>query len=62
MVTLQREGGGVPIARFPDVRVIIERAAKGALLNAPDLRDLALPLGFHWDDVAVLALREIGLL
>jgi DNA mismatch repair protein MutS2 len=45
MVTLQREGGGVPIARFPDVRVIIERAAKGALLNAPDLRDLSIVLG-----------------
>ena len=45
MVTLQREGGGVPIARFPDVRVIIERAAKGALLNAPDLRDLSIILG-----------------
>src|SRR5437016_5668911 len=45
LVTLQREGGGVPIARFPDVRVIIERAAKGALLNAPDLRDLSIILG-----------------
>jgi DNA mismatch repair protein MutS2 len=45
MVTLQRESGGVPIARFPDVRVIIERAAKGALLNAPDLRDLSIILG-----------------
>ena len=45
MVSLQREGGGVPIARFPDVRVIIERAAKGALLNAPDLRDLSIILG-----------------
>ena len=45
MVTLQRESGGVPIARFPDVREIIERAAKGALLNAPDLRDLSIILG-----------------
>ena len=45
MVTLQREGGGVPIGHFPDVRVIIERAAKGALLNAPDLRDLSIILG-----------------
>src|SRR5437899_4068852 len=45
MVTLRREGGGVPISRFPDVRVIIERAAKGALLNAPDLRDLSIILG-----------------
>src|SRR5437016_1814957 len=35
MVTLRREGGGVPISRFPDVRVIIERAAKGALSMLP---------------------------
>jgi DNA mismatch repair protein MutS2 len=49
MVSLQREGGGVPIARFPDIRVIIERAAKGALLNATDLRDLSIVLGLVCD-------------
>jgi DNA mismatch repair protein MutS2 len=64
MVSLQCEGGGVPIARFPDVRVIIERAAKGALLNAPDLRDLSIVLGLacvvrrflrnHQDDAPAL--------
>ena len=49
MVLLQREGGGVPIARFPDVRLIIERAAKGAVLNASDFRDLSIILGLACD-------------
>src|SRR5437879_13555156 len=42
LVTLQREGGGVPIARFPAVRVLIERPANGAPPNAPGFRELAI--------------------
>ena len=45
MVSLERGSAGLPMAHFPDVRSIIERAAKGALLNAPDLRDLSVVLG-----------------
>src|SRR6185295_2228367 len=45
MVSLEQGSGGMPMAHFPDVRSIIERAAKGAFLNAPDLRDLSIVLG-----------------
>jgi len=45
MVALEASGEGLPLTTFPDLRLVVERAAKGALLLAVDCRDLAIVLG-----------------
>ncbi|HEY3198030.1 MAG TPA: hypothetical protein VGJ57_08450, partial [Nitrospirales bacterium] len=49
MVSLEQGNRALPMAHFPDARSTIERAAKGALLNAPDLRDISIVLGLVAD-------------
>jgi DNA mismatch repair protein MutS2 len=58
MVALESSGVGVPIARFPDLRQIVARAAKGAPLQAVDCRDLSVVLGLVSDILRFLDKRR----
>lgn len=49
MVALEATGEGFPISPFPDLRPVVERAAKGASLQAVDCRDLSVVLGLVAD-------------
>ena len=49
MVALEASGEGIPLTNFPDLRLVVERAAKGAPLLAVDCRDLSIVLGLVSD-------------
>jgi len=57
MVSLERQGG-LPLCHFPNLRLVVERAAKGAALNAPDFRDIAVVLGLVSDISRFLKTRR----
>jgi DNA mismatch repair protein MutS2 len=40
---------GLPLAHFPDLRSLVERASKGAVLHAGEFRDIALVLSLASD-------------
>ena len=58
MVALEASGEGLPLTSFPDLRLVVERAAKGALLLAVDCRDLAIVLGLVSDILRYLQRRR----
>jgi len=58
MVALEASGEGLPLTTFPDLRLVVERAAKGALLLAVDCRDLAIVLGLVSDILRYLQRRR----
>ena len=58
MVALEASGEGLPLTSFPDLRLVVERAAKGALLLAVDCRDLAIVLGLVSDILRNLQRRR----
>lgn len=58
MAALEASGEGVPLAHFPDLRPVVERAAKGAPLQAVDCRDLSIVLGLVADVLRHLANRK----
>ncbi|HZC68592.1 MAG TPA: endonuclease MutS2 [Nitrospirales bacterium] len=49
MVALEASGEGLPLTNFPDLRLVVERVAKGAPLLAVDCRDLSIVLGLVSD-------------
>ena len=49
VVALDATGEGLPLSHFPDLRPVVERAAKGAPLQAVDCRDLSVVLGLVSD-------------
>src|SRR2546426_9453625 len=58
MVALEASGEGLPLTTFPDLRLVVERAAKGALLLAVDCRDLTIVLGLVSDILRYLQRRR----
>ena len=58
MVALEASGEGLPLTSFPDLRLVVERAAKGAPLLAVDCRDLAIILGLVSDILRYLQRRR----
>jgi DNA mismatch repair protein MutS2 len=58
MVALEASGEGLPLTNFPDLRLVVERAAKGAPLLAVDCRDLAIVLGLVSDILRCLQRRR----
>ena len=57
MVALESSGEGFPLSNFPDLRAVVERAAKGAPLQTVDCRDLSVVLGLVADVVRYLHRR-----
>ena len=58
MAALEATGDGFPISHFPDLRAVVERAGKGAPLQAVDCRDLSVVLGLVADVIRYLAKRR----
>ena len=60
MVSLREAQGddSFPSLSFPDLREVLDRAAKGASLEAHELRDLSLTLGVAIDAMRYLARRR----
>lgn len=58
MVALETSGEGLPLTNFPDLRLVVERAAKGALLQAVDCRDFSIVLGLVSDILRSLQRRR----
>jgi len=58
MVALEAAGEGLPLSCFPDLRPVVERAAKGAPLQTVDCRDLSIVLGLTADLVRYLTRRK----
>jgi DNA mismatch repair protein MutS2 len=58
MVALEASGDGLPLTNFPDLRLVVERAAKGAPLQAMDCRDLSIVLGLVSDILRCLQRRR----
>jgi DNA mismatch repair protein MutS2 len=50
--------GGLPLAHFPDLRLLVERASKGAALHAAEFRDISLVLGIASDVGRYLRVRQ----
>ena len=58
MAALENSGAGFPMAPFPDLRPVVERAAKGAPLHAVDFRDLSAFLGLVADIIRFVHARR----
>ena len=58
MVALETGGEGLPLTNFPDLRLVVERVAKGAPLQAVDCRDLSIVLGLVSDVLRCLQRRR----
>ena len=58
MAALESSGEGFPLSHFPDLRPVVERAAKGAPLQTVDCRDLSVVLGLVADAVHYLHRRK----
>ena len=58
MAVLESSGEGLPLSQFPDLRPVVERAAKGAPLQAVDCRDLSIVLGLVADVLRHLTRRK----
>jgi DNA mismatch repair protein MutS2 len=55
MVVCRESAESFPSLSFPDLRAVIGRGSKGAVLEAHELRDLALVLGLSFDVVRYLS-------
>ncbi len=58
MAALEASGEGFPLSHFPDLRPVVERAAKGAPLQTVDCRDLSVALGLVADVAHYLNRRQ----
>jgi len=58
MAALEATGEGFPLSHFPDLSPVVERAAKGAPLQAVDCRDLSIVLGLVADALRYLTRRR----
>lgn len=58
MAALRESNDPFPSLSFPDIREALGRAAKGAMLEAPELRDLSIVLGIAAEVVRYLARRR----
>jgi DNA mismatch repair protein MutS2 len=61
MVALQQQGDPFPSLAFPDVRPVLARAAKDAVLEPHDLKDLSVVLGVAMDAGRYLRRRRESL-
>jgi len=58
MAALEAHAGGCPLASFSDIRPAVRRAAKGALLQALDFRDIQIVLHVVSEIYRYLAARQ----